>query len=321
MVTDSEKTTRVRGRGTTVCCRSLLLAVAAILLVGISATPALAETSPEAKKRAMAALEIAKQYYAEKEFRLAAKLFHKAYSLDPKPAFLYNAARAEQRGFMLEEAQRDYERLIGLKNADAETRKRAKIKLEEVREAREHYKPAPKIEKADKPAPVKAEAEAEAVQPAAKAETTATVEPEKQVTKKEVQVHVVNFAEPSPSRWLGWLSLGLGSASLAVGSMIALQSHTQASELREEVNVATVAGQEKLSTPDYDSKQEEVDDSKQEEVDGHNSKTITGLVLAGIGVVVAGVGAYLLFESPEEPEVALDVGASNRPRATLTWRF
>ncbi len=311
MGTDSEKTTRVRDRGRTACCRGLSLVVAAILLVGMSSTSALAETSPEAKKRAMAALVIAKQYYAEKEFKLAAKLFHKAYSLDPKPAFLYNAARAEQRGFMLAEAQRDYERLIGLKNADVETRKRAKVKLEEVREALEHYKPAPKVEKVEKPAPV--ETEVKAVEPVAKAKPIVQVEPEKPVTIKPVEVRVVNVAAAPQTRWLGWLSLGLGSASLAVGSMVALQGRSSGDVLGTELDAVASGSQPMLSEVQYDTKIEEKGE--------HETKMTTGLVLAGVGAAVAGVGAYLLLTSPEQPAVALAVGAGSRPRLTMSWRF
>jgi len=88
------------------------------------------------KAAAMAALKVAKHYYKAKEFNKAAERFHEAYRIDPNPAFLFNAARAEMRAFKLNAAEKNFKRYLGLKGIDSEGRRRAKVHLEEVADQR-----------------------------------------------------------------------------------------------------------------------------------------------------------------------------------------
>jgi len=86
-----------------------------LLLCAVAAqvAPALAAT-PVAQKDAAAVLSrLAADKHDAREFAKAADLFHEAYQLDRDfPAYLYSAARCEDKAGMNAEAERDYQRFI-----------------------------------------------------------------------------------------------------------------------------------------------------------------------------------------------------------------
>jgi tetratricopeptide (TPR) repeat protein len=283
--------------------RAIALLVAAIVLVSAHAAPRTAYGNDAQQKRAMAALEIAKQYYGEKDFKEAARLFHKAFSLDPKPAFLYNAARSEQRGFMLKEAQRDFQRILDLKDIDPETRKRSMVHLEEVRELGAHMK-----EETSSPSKG-SEAAAKPPLGAAKPEPTST-KPQDPATA--AQTAVAN-TPTGQSSILAWSTVGLGGVSLAIGTVMALGGYSAANEISDELFDIDAGKSPKISPAAWDKRIAEKSD--------HESKMTTGTVLAGVGVIAAGVGTYLLIKAPAAPSVTLNVGDLGPPQVVLSWRF
>lgn len=106
------------------------LVVAGVLtMLGTRAPAAADEASAGA---AMGALKLAKHYYDKKDFARAAARFHEAWSIDPNPAFLFNAARAEMRSFQLDAAEKHFRQYLGLKGIDAAGRRRAQVHVEEI---------------------------------------------------------------------------------------------------------------------------------------------------------------------------------------------
>ncbi|MCB9739727.1 MAG: hypothetical protein H6747_10700 [Deltaproteobacteria bacterium] len=109
--------------------------------LGSPATPRIAVAAtnrdPEA---AFAALKLAKHYYEKRRYQEAAKLFHEAYQLDPKPEYLYNAARSEQRAIAYDDAERDFRALLSLPGLDREIARQTHIRLAEIAEVRAHYR-------------------------------------------------------------------------------------------------------------------------------------------------------------------------------------
>ena len=90
--------------------------------------------APVAEDAAMAVLKLARHHYQAGEYAKAAGLFHQAWQIDPKPAFLFNAARAEQRAFQHKKAIADFDKLLQLPGLDAEVAKRSRTHRKECAE-------------------------------------------------------------------------------------------------------------------------------------------------------------------------------------------
>jgi tetratricopeptide (TPR) repeat protein len=114
-----------------------LLVVAAFV---VNAMTIVTAHAAEPQAAALSALNVAKHHYKKGNFKKAASLFKEAYEIDPNPLFLYNAGRALQRAFMLDQAEVTLQRFLKLqaegkyKGPDhAAARKRAAMHLEEIR--------------------------------------------------------------------------------------------------------------------------------------------------------------------------------------------
>ena len=84
------------------------------------------------RKAALSLLEVAKFYYQSGKFLKAAKGFHEAYAIDPRPEFLFNAARAEHLGMDLENSAKHYRACVALKTRNSKLNKRSKFYLAQV---------------------------------------------------------------------------------------------------------------------------------------------------------------------------------------------
>ena len=111
------------------------LAVAALAVALVIPASSAAAEGPAAEA-AMGALKLARHHYGKGEYKRASALFHQAFELNPLADFLYNAARAEQRAFELDLAERDFKRLLELPDASAEVQRRSKLHLTEIAESR-----------------------------------------------------------------------------------------------------------------------------------------------------------------------------------------
>ena len=126
-------------------CASLALVLCPIVTIFAagSAAPAVAQTvepPPGEQDTALSAHKLATHMYQSGKFEEAAKLYHTAFGIDARPEFLFNAARSEQRSMLLDPAERDFRRVLGLNGLDAKTRERAQMHLQEIRAVRDVLK-------------------------------------------------------------------------------------------------------------------------------------------------------------------------------------
>ena len=70
--------------------------------------------------------------YNAGDFAKAAELYHTAFAIDPQPAFLFNAARSEQRLVLLDLAEEHFKQVLELEGLDASTRSRTAMHLQEI---------------------------------------------------------------------------------------------------------------------------------------------------------------------------------------------
>ena len=118
-----------------------------------------AATDPQAAEAALGALKLAQLEYRDGHYAEAARLFYRAYELDPIPGYLFNAARAEQRSFKLDAAEAAFERFLALPTGSAEAMRRARLHLDEVRATRDQMARAKAEGRTELEAKLRAEAE------------------------------------------------------------------------------------------------------------------------------------------------------------------
>ena len=99
-------------------------------LLGVAMPAHCEETA--SSKAALSALGLANHHYKAGHFKKAASLYHEAFGIDAKAAFLFNAARAEMRAFDHAAAKRDFARYLSLKDATEKGRTRARAHLQEM---------------------------------------------------------------------------------------------------------------------------------------------------------------------------------------------
>ena len=107
------------------------------LCVVLVAGDALGRDKPATAKQAASHLaKVARFYYQQSNYGKAAGRFHDAFKLDKRPEYLFNAARAAQRGAALAEAARDFKACLRLKSNNGVMRRRAQQHLREIERAR-----------------------------------------------------------------------------------------------------------------------------------------------------------------------------------------
>lgn len=81
---------------------------------------------------ALSAARLATHHYKAGRFKKAARLYHEAYAIAPKAAFLFNAGRAEMRGFAYADAKRDLNAYLKSPQATEKGSQRARMHLAEI---------------------------------------------------------------------------------------------------------------------------------------------------------------------------------------------
>ena len=110
-----------------------MVGLCAVLVVG----DAFGRDKPATAKQAASHLaKVARFYYQQSNYGKAAGRFHDAFKLDKRPEYLFNAARAAQRGAALAEAARDFKACLRLKSNNSVMRRRAQQHLREFERAK-----------------------------------------------------------------------------------------------------------------------------------------------------------------------------------------
>ena len=108
-----------------------LLGVLAMCLA-LAPAEAAAQATDDGDEAALGAHKLATHMYNAGNFKEAAELYHTAFKLDPRPAFLFNAARSEQRIMLLDAAELHFKQVMELEGLDAATRSRVAMHLQEI---------------------------------------------------------------------------------------------------------------------------------------------------------------------------------------------
>ena len=290
--------------------------VALLFAVGVAAGspgPCLAES--EAATTALSVLAAAKHYYDKADYDRAAELFHEAYRIDPRPEFLFNAARVEHLGMKLAAAETHYVACLALTGADAQVRDRAGRYLEQVRRTRAAIEAARKEGKGDRLSPAQGVADGKG-EPAGEAgPAVAALEGMKGVeaaagvsarpaAKPTAPVMATTAPQTGWRRPAGWAAGGLGAALVAGGGIWFALAYADGAALADDARGCTVAN------PCAGDRAAIVAANRDEKLAG---------VVVGAGVALVGAGVWLLLGAEaERAAVAVELA----PRGVLlSWRF
>lgn len=251
----------------------LTLFAGAALLPGTALAGAGDQASSEETAAAKTLEKSAYEHYKAKRYRMAAQLYHAAFAMNGDPNGLFNAARAEQRGFVLDAAQADFERFLTLAPAGHDGIRRAKVHLQEITEAKAALagKSGQAGAHGSVPAPVQAADEAEGL--------------------TEKGAAAADWRRPA-----AWGAVGLGALGVGLGAWWLVSGLQDSGDLDDRLD-ATRAGDTSLSYSEAQAENERI-----------NSTLVRGYVAAGVGVVAAGVGGWLLFQGQAGDQVAVVPG-------------
>ncbi len=188
------------GRVPRACARHRAVAVvdAAVMVPALIATLVHA-TSRAQRKRAMAHFDRGAKLYKAGKYTKSAPLFLRAWSVNQKPEYLFNAARAEHRGGLLDAASGHYRQCLELTNSPKVIRDRSRRHLDELKTLREE---------AARKAAKKAAKKATALNKAGKAPAGGSGPGAPRIDAR------------GPAAWrtpVGWVALGAGVLGGAVG--------------------------------------------------------------------------------------------------------
>lgn len=231
------------------------LASAVLCLAGGASTAAVAGASKgealpaAAEQSAEGLLQAANAEYQAGQFEKSARHFADCFAASPSTLeCLFNCARAEQRAFLLDQAEAHFLQYLTLELSDKKGRDRARLHLQEVREAKAQLAKASR----------------------AAATTSAPV--------GEQQAH---------SRLPATGALVGAGVALIASTALLFVAHGQQSaldELTAQRQAGVVVG---IGYAEYADRQRSI-----------NSKVISGDVLAGVGLLAAGLGVWLWPAAP-----------------------
>ncbi|MCO4764569.1 MAG: hypothetical protein KC502_23875 [Myxococcales bacterium] len=268
--------------------------------MGVGGRAALAV--PKTKAPALSAHKLATHMYKSGKFKEAARLYLTAYKLDPKAEFLFNAARAEQRGMMLGQSERHFRQVLALPGVAAKTAARAQMHISEIAAVRKALSARASAARASA-------AQAEAARVAA-AKQAARVKRQRATQAAAASQRAKRQANGDWRRTAGWATTAGGVVVSAVGGWLLATYASEQASLDKRHSQKNEAGQYiGLDYATYESEQ----------------TTLWRKRGAGIGAAVVGVGAlatgvWWLLSHKAEGAVALRPVASPTS-AGFAWRF
>ena len=268
---------------------NLLCCTLALPLLALSSAPR-ASWAQAGENAALGAHTAATHMYKTGNFKQAAELYHTAFKIDPQPAFLFNAARSEQRLMLLDVAEKHFKQVLQLKGLDERTRSRAKMHLQEIAAVRKVV------------ASAKASSAKPATPPAGKNEARPAP------TKPVMPSTTLAAGQGTWKAPAGWASVGTGAVLTGVGAWLLISymsDQTALDERQDKVN-----GDGKVLGISYD--------KYEEEQQALWTRRGLGIGATGVGLAAAGVGAWMLLTAPEDNPVAILPTARG---ALLVWRF
>lgn len=297
------------------------------------------EPTQSIRERGIEIARVAKSRARAKNFALAAQLFREAYRVDRAEwSYLFSAARCEQLGGDLKQAQQTYQRFLDIAPTDHALRGRATSELAQVQQALRAREPKasegaappvaapvePKEEEFAEPAVVTPAMRQASVPPLGGVEpppqpgsnpTAPGNEPARTpegATRVRPPAAVTAAPASGLQRTLGWVGVGLGVAvGGAGGALFALASGDKRS-LEREVNGSLDSGG-KVTALTHETAQ-----ARKGEIEGRLQRW--GIV-AGVGAGLTAVGALLLATSPDQVQVEAGLCPGGGVRLAWTKRF
>ena len=218
-------------------------------------------------------------YYLRSNYAIAVELYAKAYSLDPKPEYLYGQARAEHDAGLFEAAIGHFERCLAALGPSDQLRVKADHYLKKAQEALAAKKAVQ---------PVKPE-----VKPEVKPDVKPEVKPDpKANVKPQLPQTLVNpLAPQQPVAWrrpAGWGALGVGVAGIVTATIVGLGAVSDQTDLDKATGKKNAQG---LTTGiSFDAAL-----ARQKSI---NSRITTGWIVGGVGIAAALAGGFLLASTP-----------------------
>lgn len=249
-------------------------------------------TAPEedalAVEAAMGALKLARHRYEHGRYEEAAKLFHEAYKLDPKTAFLYNAARAEQRAFQYVKAIADFDKLLARADLEPSLARKARTHRKESVELLERENAAKAALAGTGPAMVPKPDPAARPDPAAQPDPAALpdpVSPSTAVIPPAADLH--KPAAPTP--WGAYSALGGGLLLGAGAAVMWVMASGDRADLQDKLDTAKDGKVVGITRADALTRLDEI-----------STRETVGVALAGVAAASVGVGVWLWLSGPGE---------------------
>lgn len=183
-------------------CRAIALAV--VVVVGVTPLPALAQPSASDLKLAEGKALEAKAYFKQGLYREAAETFMEAFAISKRPDMVFNAARAYEEAKQYARAVALFEQYVALPDAPADGKADARERVARLRPLLEAQRPEP-AEPAPSPTPSPSP-----VGPSGPVGTRQTAPP------------------PSRADVVGWTAFGVGAAGVATGAAFWAIGYTKA---------------------------------------------------------------------------------------------
>ncbi len=300
----SNPTRKQMGRAAPTVTRLVLWPITALIIASMTlGAPLQASGNEQKEAAALAILQAAKKHYSNKSFIKAAQMFSTAFEISGNPAYLFNAGRAYQRGYKLDEAEKHFKRCLSLvKDKSNPMVRRASVHLQEIQEARSAIAAAVKTASgsslvsppAQKPPPKAKPAEPD--QPVTKPGEPSTADQPtdsgKDATKKPVEQPPIT--KPAWKTYTSWGLVGGGGVMGAVAAWMMASATGDKNKLDEQVKSSTKEGKVVMSKATYDDK-----------VGTINSKIYTGYGLFAAGIALVGTGAWMMSgPSKDDAKVA-----------------
>ncbi len=264
----------------------LALALGAAVCVALQTPAAWASESGLAVAHDHAEKEasLAREAYAAGDFLGAAAGFLRAFRADPKPEYLYNAARAEHRALRLDVAEALYLRVLGLDNDNPVMIERTKSHLAELRNLRAALAKAEAQGKAKAMEIARREAADDKLEAttARRAAPQPAVAPDRGAT---LAAQTEAAASAATARTLSAVGAGTGVAALGVGGYLLVSALLRQGDLD-----ARTAGSGPIVGYGHDAYS-----ADQRAI---WARRRWGGVSAGAGLVLAGYCGYRLWSGP-----------------------
>lgn len=283
--------------------RLLLLLLAMMPLAAMAQSAGSRGTGSHSAAEASMVSKQALDYYKNGEFQLAAELYRRAFRIDPtKPEYLFGLARSLQNGKQFKEAVVAYESLIALLPATDPWSRKGRQALSELqatmgaldRTAAEKKEPIKETPPVETPKPVEIQKPVEVVKPVETPKPVEVVKPVEAPKPLEVgkPMEVITSPKIQQSDWktpTEWTLLGVGAAGIVTGIVLVAVARSDRADLDKRLAQTSSGGL--ISGTGYS--------QAKSDADSIAARETGGVIALSVGVVSAGIGAWLLLSGNE----------------------